>query len=90
MSFSIEDLRVLMIELDKKVDRVGTTVDYLKAKQDELNDDISKIKDPENGIFPRVKSLEEWRNTQSKISWIAGTGIIGLAVKQIWDFIIPG
>lgn len=87
MSYSTDDLRDLIIELDKKVDKVINSVDAMKAKQDEINMDLAKIKDPDNGLFPRVKSLEEWRATHSKITWAAVTALIGLAAKQIWDIL---
>ncbi len=87
MSYSSDDLRDLIIELDKKVDKVINSVDAMKAKQDEINIDLAKIKDPDNGLFPRVKSLEEWRATHSKITWAAVTALIGLAAKQLWDIL---
>ena len=87
MAYSTDDLRDLIIELDKKVDRVISSVDSIKIKQEEINVDIAKIKDPENGLFPRVKSLEEWRNVHSKITWVTITALIPLAAKQIWDMI---
>lgn len=85
MPYSTEDLRDLIIELDKKIDRVVTNVETIKNKQEELNADIVKIKDPDNGLFPRVKSLEEWRRTHSRITWAALSALIALAAKQFWD-----
>jgi seryl-tRNA synthetase len=85
MPYSTDDLRDLIIELDKKVDRVITNVETIKEKQEELNKDLLKIKDPDNGLFPRVKSLEEWRTTHSRITWAALSALIALAAKQIWD-----
>jgi hypothetical protein len=85
MSYSTDDLRDLIIELDKKVDKVISSVDSMKAKQDEITADLIRIKDPDNGLFPRVKSLEEWRATHSKLTWGAITALIALAVKQLWD-----
>lgn len=87
MAYSTEDIRDLIIELDKKVDKVINSVDSIKSKQDEINSDLTKIKDPDNGIFPRIKSLEEWRSTHSRITWAAVTALIALAVKQVWDIV---
>lgn len=87
MPYSTDDLRDLIIELDKKVDRVITNVETIKEKQEELNKDLLKIKDPDNGLFPRVKSLEEWRTTHSRITWAALSALIALAAKQIWDIV---
>jgi hypothetical protein len=87
MAYSTEDLRDLIIELDKKVDRVVSSIETIKDKQDELNRDLLKIKDPDSGLFPRVKSLEEWRTTHSRITWAALSALIALAAKQLWDII---
>jgi hypothetical protein len=87
MSYSTDDLRDLIIELDKKVDKVMNSVDSMKSKQDEINIDLAKIKDPEHGLFPRVKSLEEWRAAHSRITWVAVTALVGLAIKQLWDML---
>ncbi len=87
MAYSTEDLRDLIIELDKKVDRVVSSIEIIKDKQDDLNRDLLKIKDPDSGLFPRVKSLEEWRTTHSRITWAALSALIALAAKQLWDII---
>lgn len=51
MSYSTDDLRDLIIELDKKVDKVINSVDAMKAKQDEINIDLAKIKDPDLSLI---------------------------------------
>jgi hypothetical protein len=87
MPYSTEDLRDLIIELDKKIDKVVSTVEYMKTRQDENATDLAKIKDPDNGLFVRVKVLENWKDTHSKITWGAITALLGLATKQIWDIL---
>jgi hypothetical protein len=85
MAYSTEDLRDLIIELDKKIDRVVSSMDYIKAKQDETNIDLARIKDPDNGLFSRVKTLENWKEGHSKITWGAISAVTFLIVKQLWD-----
>jgi hypothetical protein len=85
MAYSTEDLRDLIIELDKKIDRVVSSMDYIKAKQDETNIDLARIKDPDNGLFSRVKTLENWKEGHSKITWGAISAVTFLVVKQLWD-----
>ena len=87
MAYSTDDLRDLIIELDKKVDKVVNTVEYMKTKQDENGTDLAKIKDPDNGLFARIKELENWKDTHSKITWGAITALLGLATKQVWDIL---
>lgn len=87
MAYSTEDLRDLIIELDKKIDRVVSSMDYIKAKQDETNLDLARIKDPDSGLFSRIKTLESWKETHSKITWGAISAVTFLIVKQLWDVI---
>ena len=87
----LNELKEAITALDKKVDRMMSSIDNLKEKQDDVAKDISKIKDavyhPDEGLYARIKILETWKETQSKVSWIAITAIVGLAVKQLWDLL---
>jgi predicted nucleic acid-binding Zn-ribbon protein len=87
----ISELKDYIVNLDKKVDRMMNAIDVLKEKNDDVAKDISKIKDavyhPEEGLYARIKTLESWKENQSKLSWIALTAIIGLAIKQLWDIL---
>ena len=87
----LNELREAITALDKKVDRMMSSIDNLKEKQDDVAKDISKIKEavyhPDEGLYARIKILETWKENQSKVSWIAVTAIVGLAVKQLWDLL---
>ena len=87
----LNELKEAITALDKKVDRMMNSIENLKEKQDDVAKDITKIKEavyhPDDGIYARLKVLETWRDSQSKISWIAITSIVGLAIKQIWDIL---
>lgn len=87
----LNELKEAITALDKKVDRMMSSIDNLKEKQDDVAKDISKIKDavyhPDEGLYARIKILETWKDTQSKVSWIAVTAIVGLAIKQLWDLL---
>ena len=87
----LNELKEAITALDKKVDRMLSSIENLKEKQDDVAKDISKIKEavyhPDEGLYARIKILETWKENQSKVSWIAMTAIIGLAIKQIWDLL---
>ena len=87
----LNELKEAITALDKKVDRMMSSIDNLKEKQDDVAKDISKIKDavyhPDEGLYARIKILETWKENQSKVSWIAITAIVGLAIKQLWDLL---
>lgn len=87
----LNELKEAITALDKKVDRMMSSIENLKEKQDDVAKDITKIKDavyhPDEGLYARIKILETWKDNQSKVSWIAITTIFGLAIKQLWDLL---
>ena len=87
----LNELKEAITALDKKVDRMMSSIENLKEKQDDVAKDISKIKEavyhPDEGLYARIKILETWKENQSKVSWIAITAIVGLAIKQLWDLL---
>jgi len=87
----LNELKEAITALDKKVDRMLSSIENLKEKQDDVAKDITKIKEavyhPDEGLYARIKILETWKENQSKVSWIAVTAIVGLAVKQLWDLL---
>ena len=83
-----QKLTVMMVELSSKLQ-------ILLDKQDELADNISKIKEavynPDSGLYARLKELdtriqhlERWKNTNSRILWLVGGSVVGLLVKTGW------
>jgi len=87
----LSELKEAITALDKKVDRMLSSIENLKEKQDDVAKDITKIKEavyhPDEGLYARIKILETWKENQSKVSWIAVTAIVGLAIKQLWDLV---
>jgi peptidoglycan hydrolase CwlO-like protein len=88
----LNELKEAITALDKKVDRMLSSIENLKEKQDDVAKDISKIKEavyhPDDGIYARLKVIETWKENQTKATWIALTAVIGLAMKQLWDLLI--
>ena len=86
-----QHLTVMMTEL-------VTKMQVLLDKQDELGENISKIKEavynPDNGLYARLSkldarldSLEEWKNNNSKVLWILVTVGIGLIINSAWQVV---
>ena len=50
--------------------------------------DIGKIKEavynPDEGLYARLRNLEQWKETSSKITWVIMTSIVGLASTTVW------
>ena len=78
MSDNIESL----LKLDAKIDRICNGMDIMKDKQDLMADDISKIKEavynPEEGLYARIRELESWKQTSTKLIWTLVTSTVGV------------
>ena len=83
----MSDLKEAIVNLDKKLDRLVTTVDTIRSAQDLFAQDMLKIKDPDTGIYPRIRTLEQWKDTQSKFMWIFATSMVGVIAKILWDLL---
>tara|TARA_A200000159_G_scaffold164559_1_gene194747 strand:- start:2244 stop:2507 length:264 start_codon:yes stop_codon:yes gene_type:complete len=61
----------------------------MAEKQEEMVDDVKEIKkavyDPEQGLYARLKSLEQWRESASRIMWIITTMIVGLISTTLYQ-----
>ena len=84
-----QQLTVMMTE-------IATKLQVLLDKQDELAENINKIKEavynPDKGLYARLSkldarldSLENWKNNNSKILWIIITVGVGLVLSTIWQ-----
>ena len=83
-----QKLTVMMVELSSKVQ-------ILLDKQDELAENINKIKEavynPDSGLYARLKELdiriqhiESWKSTNTRLMWIVGGSVVGLLVRTAW------
>jgi seryl-tRNA synthetase len=87
MSTDFQDIKDAFISLDKKLDRLVNTVEHLKDSQDQITQDLSKIKDPDTGLFPRIRSLEQWKDTYSKFMWLLTSATLAVVIKEVWDLL---
>jgi len=81
-----------MIELESKLTRVLDGIETLRDYQEIMTSDISKIKEavynPDEGIYARLKALENWKNTHSKIIWMMATSFVGLLTAFLFNSVI--
>ena len=75
-----------LIELNGKFERMMDNIEIVKDKQEEMADDIVKIKEavynPDSGIYARIRELESFKRQASKVLWIVMTALIGLGMHQ--------
>jgi hypothetical protein len=83
------DVHTLQLEMNGKLQRMMDGIDFLKEKQEEMAEDVSKIKEavyhPDEGLYARLRELEQWKKSSSKVIWMLTAGILSLlmgAIKQ--------
>jgi len=88
----MEDYTETLIELNTKLERLLNGIEVLGQNQERMCEDIGKIKEavynPDEGLYARLRNLEQWKYNQSKVQWILISGILLLAAKQIWETVI--
>lgn len=71
-----------LLELQSKLDRVCNGIDVMSDKQEQMSEDIAKIKEavynPDQGLYARIRELETWKRTSSRMIWTLFTTMIGL------------
>lgn len=81
-------------ELIALIQELKNAVERLSEKQDEMNADIKQIKEavynPDSGLYARLRDLEQWKETYSKVTWGVLTTLMGLVTATIYKMIIEG
>ena len=71
-----------MLEMQSKLDKVCNGIEVMSDKQEQMSDDIAKIKEavynPDQGLYARIRELETWKRTSSRMIWTLFTTMIGL------------
>ena len=77
-----DDSRVCMLEMQSKLDKICNGMDVMQNKQEEMSQDIAKIKEavynPDEGLYARLRELESWKKTSSRMIWTLFTTVVGL------------
>lgn len=88
MSDEVVENAVAWAEVNGKFDRMIQSIDTVKDKQDEMAEDIGKIKEavynPDSGLYARLRELESWKDTSSKLIWIIITSVATLTVAALY------
>jgi len=86
-----QKLETQKMEIDFELQKISMGIDDVKEKQDEMAQDVKKIKDavyhPDQGIYSRLKEIETWKKSIQKAMWMIASTTIGLAIVTIWKLI---
>jgi len=70
------------LEVQSKLDKLCSGMDVLQDRQEEMFQDIAKIKEavynPDQGLYARLRELESWKRTSSRMIWTLFTTVVGL------------
>ena len=79
---------VTFAEISGKFDQMMDKIETVKDKQDEMAEDIAKIKEavynPDQGLYARLRELESWKETSSRLIWLIITSVTCLTVATIY------
>ena len=77
-----QDLKDAIVDLAHQIQRMAD-------KQDEMLDDVKKIKEaiynPDQGLYARVRDLEQWKHSVAKFIWTVGLAVSGLVIQTIYS-----
>ena len=83
---------VAWAEINGKFDQMLQSIDTVKDKQEEMADDISKIKEavynPDSGLYARLRELESWKETSTRIIWMVVSAVVALSVATIYKSLL--
>jgi len=81
----ITHLTQAIIELKGQIERMA-------ERQEEMVKDVKKIKeavyDPDQGLYARLRALEQWQQSQSKIQWAVIMTLVGLVTTTVYKLIM--
>jgi len=71
-----------MMEISIKLNEMKNDISVMREKQEEMSEDIAKIKEavynPDIGLYARIRNLETWKSTSTKMMWILFTSFVGV------------
>ena len=78
-------------ELKGQLQRIEDAIMTMKEKNEEMADDVTKIKEaiynPDEGIYSRLKDLEAWKASMSRVLWLLATGALGSLGVALWEIV---
>ena len=89
----MESDAVAFAEMHGKFDQIMQKLDPVNDKQDEMAQDIAKIKEavynPDEGLYARLRELETWKETSSRLIWIIITTVLGIGGALAFKTFLP-
>ena len=85
------EIQVDLIQLNGKLQRMMDGINTVKDRQECMAADIAKIKEavynPDEGLYARLRELESWKDTHSRLMWLVITSVVGLATATTFSIL---
>ena len=69
-------------------EKIMDALEAVKENQERMGADIAKIKEavynPDSGLYARLRELENWKETSSRLLWMLITSVVTLTVATIY------
>jgi|TARA_A100001515_G_C4490299_1_gene183084 hypothetical protein len=89
---SDEQQDVCLATILRKVDKIGLGMERFDERQEKVAEDVAKIKEavynPDEGIYSRLKELEGWKDTVSKIIWAIAFAVVTLFTASFYKLFV--
>jgi len=91
---NINEIEIDIVTLNGNLQRLVDAIDVIKERQEQMALDIGKIKEavynPDQGLYARIRALESWKDTSTRLTWIIITSVAGLSTATIWNMLVNG
>ena len=79
--------QLLATEVKASLDLLAVKMDDIKEKQEEVAAVVNRVEkslyEPDEGLYARVRDLEQWKKSQSKMMMMVGTATLSMVVYFI-------
>ena len=83
-----DDSAVAFAEISGKFDQMIDKIETVKERQEEMASDIAHIKEavynPDQGLYARLRELESWKDTSSRLIWLIITTVVTLSAATVY------
>ncbi len=80
-----------MQELKDAIVNLTHQIERMAEKQETMYQDVRQIKEaiynPEQGLYARVRDLEQWQQGLTKTIWLFGTSMAALVPNTLYDIL---
>ena len=82
------EIKLDIVNLNGKIDRMADNIEHVIDRCDEIAICVNKVKkavyEPDEGLYARLRELEQWKEQTARVLWVITTSVIGLGSATAW------